>query len=71
MTLSSATLTLFRAGSRALRGLRFIRTQLQDQPLSQEVLTDSAFLRLDLVGVLSVADDGQLGQLYSRKFTAS
>lgn len=64
LTLSSATLTLFRAGSRALRGLRFIRTQLHDQPLNQEVLTDLAFLRLDLIGVLSVAADGQLGHVY-------
>ena len=64
LTLSSTTLTLFRAGSRALRGLRFIRTQLHDQPLNQEVLTDLAFLRLDLVGVLSVAGDDQLGYLY-------
>lgn len=64
LTLSSTTLTLFRAGNRALRGLRFIRTQLHDQPLNQEVLTDLAFLRLDLIGVLSVADDGQLGHLY-------
>lgn len=64
LTLSSATLTLFRTGSRALRGLRFIRTQLHDQPLNQEVLTDLAFLRLDLVGILSVADDGRLGNLY-------
>ncbi len=51
LTLSSATLTLFRVGSRALRGLRFIRTQLHDQPLNQEVLTDLAFLRLSLIGV--------------------
>ncbi|HBH81341.1 MAG TPA: GTPase HflX, partial [Nitrospira sp.] len=64
LTLSSTTLALFRAGSRALRGLRFIRTQLHDQPLNQEVLTDLAFLRLDLVGVLTVAADGQLGNLY-------
>ncbi|HMS83483.1 MAG TPA: GTPase HflX [Nitrospira sp.] len=64
LTLSSTTLTLFRAGSRALRGLRFIRTQLHDQPLNQEVLTDLAFLRLDLIGVLSVADDGRLERLY-------
>ncbi len=64
LTLSSATLTLFRVGSRALRGLRFIRTQLHDQPLNQEVLTDLAFLRLDLIGVLSVAADGQLGHMY-------
>ncbi|WP_413935818.1 GTPase HflX [Nitrospira sp. BLG_1] len=64
LTLAPVTLALFRAGSRALRGLRFIRTQLHDQPLNQEVLTDLAFLRLDLIGVISVADDGQLGHMY-------
>ncbi|MEK9140815.1 MAG: GTPase HflX, partial [Nitrospirota bacterium] len=32
LTLSSTTLTLFRTGARSLRGLRFIRTQLHDQP---------------------------------------
>ncbi len=64
LTLSSTTLTLFRAGARSLRGLRFIRTQLHDQPLNQEVLTDLAFLRLDLIGILSVTEDGQLGNLY-------
>ncbi|MEK7800178.1 MAG: GTPase HflX [Nitrospirota bacterium] len=64
LTLSSTTLTLFRTGARSLRGLRFIRTQLHDQPISQEVLTDLAFLRLDLIGLLSVTEDGQLGNLY-------
>ena len=64
LTLSSTTLTLFRTGARSLRGLRFIRTQLHDQPLNQEVLTDLAFFRLDLVGLLSVTEDGQLGNLY-------
>ncbi len=64
LTLSSTTMTLFRANSRSLRGLRFIRTQLHDQPLNQEVLTDLAFLRLDLVGILSVAEDGRIGNIY-------
>jgi GTPase len=64
LTLSSTTLAKFRAGARSLRGLRFIRTQLHDQPLSQEVLTDLAFLRLDLIGLLSIAEDGLLGNLY-------
>jgi GTP-binding protein HflX len=64
LTLSSTTLTLFRVGARSLRGLRFIRTQLHDQPLSQEVLTDLAFFRLDLIGLLSVTEDGRLGNLY-------
>ena len=64
LTLSSATLTLFRTGARSLRGLRFIRTQLHDQPISQESLTDLAFLRLDLIGLLSITEDAQLGNLY-------
>jgi GTP-binding protein HflX len=64
LTLSSTTMTLFRASPRSLRGLRFVRTQLHDQPLSQEVLTDLAFLRLDLVGILSVREDGHIGNIY-------
>ncbi len=47
-----------------MRGLRLIRTQLHDQPLSQESLTDLAYLRLDLIGVLSVTPDGHPGHLY-------
>ncbi len=64
LTLSSTTMTVFRAGARSLRGLRFVRTQLHDQPLSQEALTDLAFLRLDVIGVLSVEEDGRVGNLY-------
>lgn len=64
LTLSSTTTTLFRASSRSLRGLRFVRTQLHDQPLNQEALTDLAFLRLDLIGILSVADGGRIGNIY-------
>lgn len=64
LTLSPTTLAKFRAGSRSLRGLRLIRTQSHDQPLSQESLTDLAYLRLDLIGVLSIAPDGTPGNLY-------
>ena len=64
LTLSPTTLTLFRTGTRSLRGLRFIRTQLHDQPLNQEVLTDLAFLRLDLIGLLSITEGGGPGNLY-------
>lgn len=64
LTLSPTTVAKFRAGSRSLRGLRLIRTQLHDQPLSQESLTDLAYLRLDLIGVLSVTADGTPGDLY-------
>ena len=64
LTLSSTTMTLFRTSPRSLRGLRFVRTQLQDQPLNQESLTDLAFLRLDLIGILSVTADGRIGNIY-------
>ena len=64
LTLSPTTMAKFRAGSRSLRGLRLIRTQLHDQPLSQESLTDLAYLRLDLIGVLSVTPEWTPGNLY-------
>lgn len=64
LVLSSATSAQFRTGPRSLRGLRLIRTQLRDQPLSQETLTDLAYLRLDLIGTLSVLPDGNPGHLY-------
>lgn len=48
----------FRAGIRSLRGLRLIRTNLTDEPLTQEDLTNLALLRLDLLGVLNVDEDG-------------
>lgn len=64
LTLSPTTMAKFRAGSRSLRGLRLVRTQLHDQPLSQESLTDLAYLRLDLIGVLSITPEGAPGNLY-------
>ncbi|MBH0206214.1 MAG: GTPase HflX [Nitrospira sp.] len=64
LVLSPMTAAKFRAGPRSLRGLRLIRTQLHDQPLSQESLTDLAYLRLDLIGTLSVSPDGNPGMLY-------
>jgi GTP-binding protein HflX len=62
--LSKATAAKFRAGPRSLRGLRLIRTQLRDEPLSQEFITDLAFLRLDLIGTFTVLPDGIPGTLY-------
>jgi len=64
LVLSPATSAKFRAGPRSLRGLRLIRTQLHDQPLSQESLTDLAYLRLDLIGTLSVSPEGNPGTIY-------
>jgi len=64
LMLSPSTLARFRAGVQSLRGLRVIRTQLHDQPINQELLTDLAYLRLDLIGALSVDSDGLPGNLY-------
>ncbi len=64
LVLSPTTLAKHRAGPRSLRGLRVIRTQFHDQPLSQEALTDLAYLRLDMIGVLSVTPEGNPGRLY-------
>jgi GTPase len=64
LVLSPMTAAKFRAGPRSLRGLRLLRTQLHDQPLSQESLTDLAYLRLDLIGTLSVSPEGNPGMLY-------
>ena len=64
LTLSATTLSKFRVGARSLRGLRVIRTQLHDQPLSQESLTDLAYLRLDLFGAFQSRLKGNPGNLY-------
>ncbi|MCP9472046.1 MAG: GTPase HflX [Nitrospira sp.] len=64
LCLTPTTAAKFRAGPRSLRGLRFIRTQLHDQPLSQEAITDLAYLRLDLIGALSVSPEGTPGRFY-------
>jgi GTP-binding protein HflX len=53
------SLAKFRAGIRSLRGVRLIRTQLTDEPLTQEDLTSLALLRLDLIGVLNVDHEGE------------
>jgi GTP-binding protein HflX len=64
LVLSPTTLAKYRAGPRSLRGLRVIRTQFHDQPLSQEALTDLAYLRLDMIGVLTVTPEANPGHLY-------
>ena len=53
------SLAKFRVGSHSLRGLRLIRVQLHDDPLSQDDVTHLALLRLDLIGVLGVDDEGE------------
>ena len=48
-----------RSGPRLLRGVRFVHTHLNDQPLTKDDLTDLALLRLDLMAVLGVGNGGE------------
>jgi GTPase len=60
---AATTLAKYRASSRSLRGLRLIRTQFHEQPLSQEFIMMLALLRLDMVGTVAVTPDGEPGVL--------
>ncbi len=51
-------LSRYRSGPRSLRGLRLIRTNLQNEPLSRADLTTLALLRLDLVAAIGVGPNG-------------
>ncbi|MCE7965064.1 MAG: GTPase HflX [Nitrospira sp.] len=53
------SLARFRVGPHSLRGLRLIRTDLHEEPLTQEDLTQLALLRLDLIGSLGTNEDGE------------
>lgn len=53
-------LSRYRIGIPRLRGLRLIHTHLQDEPLTEEDLTDLALLRLDMMVALST--DGRRGE---------
>ena len=48
-----------RSGHRLLRGVRFVHTHLNNQPLTKDDLTDLALLRLDLMAVLGVGEGGE------------
>jgi len=54
----------YRSGSTRLRGLRLIHTHLNDEPLSQDDLTDLALLHLDLVGAVTITKDGLPGKVF-------
>lgn len=56
--LSLPDLSRFRSGPRSLRGLRLVRTYLQNEPLTQQDLTTLALLRLDLVAAIGVGPSG-------------
>ncbi len=44
----------FPLGRKALRGLRLVHTHLQEEPLTQDDLTDLALLRFDLIAAVGV-----------------
>ena len=51
-------LSRFRSGPRSLRGLRLVRTYLQNEPLTLQDLTTLALLRLDLAAAIGVGPSG-------------
>jgi len=53
-----------RAGQVRLRGLRLVHTQFSATPPDRDDLTDLALLRLDLVAVLEVTDQGLPGAVF-------
>lgn len=57
-------LSRFRLGRRLLRGVRLVHTHLQNEPLSQDDLTDLALLRLDLIAAIGVGPQGLPADVY-------
>jgi GTPase len=53
-----------RSGLRLLRGVRLVHTHLNNQPLTQDDLTDLALLRLDLMAAIGVGKDGTLQDIF-------
>ncbi len=51
-----------RGGAGRFRGLRLVHTHLQGEGLSQDDLNDLALLRLDLVGMIEVLENGDPGR---------
>jgi GTP-binding protein HflX len=56
-------LTDYPVGRKALRGLRFIHTHLNNEPLNQDDLTDLSLLRFDIIAAIGVKD-GQPADIY-------
>jgi GTP-binding protein HflX len=52
-----------RGGSGRFRGLRLVHTHLRGEPISQDDLNDLALLRLDLIAVIQVDEQGEPGKI--------
>ena len=57
-------LSRYRLGRFRLRGLRCLHTHLDDTALTQDDFTDLALLRLDLMAVIGVLNNGRTGQCF-------
>jgi len=55
----------FRVAPGRLRGLRCIHTHLFDEPLTRDDLTDLALLRLDLMAVITIKNDGLPNEIHT------
>src|SRR6056297_929030 len=54
----------YKAPPGRLKGLRCVHTHLKQEPLTPDDLTDLALLRLDLMGAITVSEDGASGKLH-------
>jgi GTP-binding protein HflX len=52
-----------RGGTGRFRGLRLVHTHLRGEPITQDDLNDLALLRLDLVALVHVGEDGDPGKI--------
>jgi len=57
-------LSAYRRGRDRLCGLRLVHTHLNQEPLTDDDLTDLALLRLDLVAAIEVIEDGLPGRVF-------
>ncbi|MFP4226133.1 MAG: GTPase HflX [Desulfobacterales bacterium] len=54
----------YKAPPGRLKGLRCVHTHLKQEPLTPDDLTDLALLRLDLMGAITLTDDGSPDKLH-------
>jgi GTPase len=54
----------YRSATSRLRGLRLVHTHLNQEPITQDDLTDLALLHLDLVAAIAVEDQGLPGKVF-------
>lgn len=58
-----AELGRFRVGQSRFRGVRFLHTHLDNEPLTQDDLTDLTLLRFDAIACLECQNDGTVGEI--------